>query len=487
MRVRAWLPTMLLLYALVDPRGASAQNIRGGEQVPRLEQGSCPFEARAWAQAVRLECRYLVVPQHRDRVGATIRLPVAILRAQQQATKPPVVILHGGPGLSALGPMLPGIAQSGISQDRDVVLYDQRGAGLSTPALCPEFRVPPVTDYSDAGRGAMRDQLRACVQSLRAKGVDLAAYSTAASADDLYDLRRALRYEMWDVFGESYGGRLAQEAIRRDSAGIRAVVLSSPTIVGPGRAEAAATFEHAFTRVSESCKANSACNAAFPTFVDDFHALFSEFEQAPLAFTADTTTGSATITLDGEQVGELVRRMLRAPSNIAFLPLILHEMRSGDRLRAARELFRRGARARVLSATFFLVECNDQYGPTFESVLAAVTRTTPATFRQRMDLECDVWQTSFAPDGSREPVRSSIPTLIVTGQFDPVAPPEWGRRIAATLSRAVVIEVPGESHEQPSRCRTRIVAQFLSDPYGRLDDSCVARMPPVAFASRWPS
>jgi pimeloyl-ACP methyl ester carboxylesterase len=133
-----------------------------------------------------------------------------------------------------------------------------------------------------------------------------------------------------------------------------------------------------------------------------------------------------------------------------------------------------------------LVECFDQYGPAFDAVERSSLARVPLAFRLRQSLECDLWQQRFARDETREPVRSDIPTLILTGEFDPVAPPEWGRRIAATLSLAFVYEIRTESHNTNTVCRMTIVAQFLADPEKEPDASCIGKLPPITFATRWP-
>ena len=115
---------------------------------------------------------------------------------------------------------------------RDVVIYDQRGAGSSEPKLCPGYE--RVADSASnlresAERDAkLREARHACLAELDEKGIDRLAYNTEASAADLIDLRRTLGYVSWDISGGSYGARLAQEAMVRDGQAIRSVVLSVP-------------------------------------------------------------------------------------------------------------------------------------------------------------------------------------------------------------------------------------------------------------------
>src|SRR5215212_4209074 len=96
--------------------------------VPRLEPSECPFQRGEWARDIKLECSWLVVPEMRDRpAGRTVRLAVALVRAKNP-TLPPLVMLHGGPGLSGLRIFLPGAANSNLARNRDLVIYDQRGS-----------------------------------------------------------------------------------------------------------------------------------------------------------------------------------------------------------------------------------------------------------------------------------------------------------------------------------------------------------------------
>jgi len=231
-------PRTVIIALLAPILVGAAPSLAAQSGVPRLERSECPFERGEWARDIQLECAWLVVPETRDHAtGRTVRLAVAVVRAKNPTTTP-LVMLHGGPGLSGLRIFLP-FAASALARTRDVVIYDQRGAGYSEPKLCPDYGA--IEDSARRLRTtAERDKLwdvrdRACVASLRAQGIDPAAYNTSASARDLVDLRKALGYATWDVFSSSYGARLAQEAMRQDPRGIRSVVMASPVTLGPAR------------------------------------------------------------------------------------------------------------------------------------------------------------------------------------------------------------------------------------------------------------
>src|SRR5262245_20635096 len=143
MKSRRWSPSACSIAALL---GAAlvvlsvAPEVAAQSALPRFERGDCLVDGE-WAQDARRECGWLVVMESRDRPsGNTARLAVEIFRAKQPGGMPPLVLLHGGPG----GPggiriYSAGVVKSALPENRDVVIYDQRGAGFSEPKLCPAY------------------------------------------------------------------------------------------------------------------------------------------------------------------------------------------------------------------------------------------------------------------------------------------------------------------------------------------------------------
>ncbi len=462
--------------------------------VPRLERSECPFERGEWARGITLECAWLVVPEMRDRpAGRTMRLAVAVVRAKNPIATP-LVMLHGGPGLSGLRIFLP-VAGSDLARNRDLVIYDQRGAGYSEPKLCPDYGA--VQDSARRLRtSAEREKLwdvrdRECVASLRTQGIEPAAYNTAASARDLIDLRKALGYPIWDVYSASYGARLAQEAMRQDPRGIRSVVMASPATRGPAmQAEIALSAQRAIERVWQACAAEVSCNAAFPNVSDDFYALYDELSKNPLPAPVKRDNGVVdTVWIDGKALISAIRNdILGRPGRRALLPLLVNELRRGDRARAAETLasYATDVGASNQQVLIHLVNCYDLYGPALRAARDSANALARPAFRGAQLEDCPIWQTRFADPSEHRPVRSDIPTLILTGRFDDRTPTEHGRRIAATLSHAYQYEFPNEAHdERPGACHVSILRQFLENPSRAPDASCIAAIPPIHFVTSW--
>jgi pimeloyl-ACP methyl ester carboxylesterase len=462
---------------------------------PRFERGDCLVDGE-WARDVRRECGWLVVPESRDRPSAnTVRLAVEIFRAKEPSSASPLVLLHGGPG----GPggirlYSAGVAKTALSGRRDVVIYDQRGAGFSEPKLCSAYEMA-ADSASKLREGAEKEKKlgearRACIAELDEKGIDRHAYNTAASVTDLIDLRRILGYALWDIRGPSYGGRLAQEAMVRDGRAIRSVMLVSPMARSFSvQSEQPLSTQRAFERLFAACKLQRSCREAFPTLEQDFYRAYADLTESPLAVPVPLPDGrSDTVWLDGDRLVAGLRERFGTSTGLGRIPLLVHALHAGDHSRAAREIVASDSVPGRLAnrALRELVNCYDDYGPTWRKALNAVNARARPEFRRVVNRDCEDWLPRLGDTSTRTPVRSDIPTLILTGYFDDRTPTEHARRIAATLSRAYLVEFPDEGHDaRPTGCHAAISVHFWENPTRKPDTSCVATIPPIVFATSW--
>jgi len=226
-----------------------------------------------------VECGYLIVPEDRaDPDSRDIRLAVAIFRHPDGAPEPdPIIYLEGGPGGSPLEIRAPNFAYFGpiFAANRDIILFDQRGVGFSEPALdCPALTelYLDLLDFEADGELLTAQEIldrkveafMACAEDLSAVA-DLSAYNTVANAADVNDLRLALGYDQVNLYGSSYGTRLALGVMRDFSEGVRSVVLDAP--YGPDAdiyLDTPSSFDRALTVLTKECAADDACNAAYP-------------------------------------------------------------------------------------------------------------------------------------------------------------------------------------------------------------------------------
>jgi pimeloyl-ACP methyl ester carboxylesterase len=462
------------------------------QPVPYFELGPCPVTQAAVTPGRRVECGALIVAQNRaDPNGKRLRIAVAILRSSGPSTETPLVILHGGPsgpgGIRA-GSMALAVRWSS-ALDRDIIVYDQRGAGFSEPALCPEVAVQSIdvrNTLSEAERESGYGAVAAmCVASLRREGIDPIFFNSVTNAADLTDLRSVLGYEQWDVLGVSYGSRLAQEAMRRDAQGIRSAVLVSPLIPGLKRTENPISYQRVLARLFAECAAQPSCSAVFPSPGEDLDRLYAQLDSAPMEVVVERDGTSSTVLVDGRRLlAEIFGRY--STTEMDRLPLLLHELTRGDRDTAARLLVRSGTGTNAINNVLTnLVGCYDHAG-TVEYRRAAEDLRGSLDPRFRPFLTdgavCRSYMDEFAPAEDLELVRSDIPTLILTQQFDDRTPTEHGREIAAALEHAYLFELPGLAHaETPPGCTDSLVLAFLRDPTREPEASCIDEMPRLTF------
>jgi pimeloyl-ACP methyl ester carboxylesterase len=232
----------------------------------------------------------------------------------------PVVHLSGGPGASALtaAPYLFTWVISPYLANRDIVFFDQRGTGASQPALnCPVAINPDVV--------SLDPQLLECRDRLIQEGVNLAGYTSAESAADVDDLRRALGYAQWNLWGVSYGTRLTLAVMRDFPDGIRSVILDS-TIPPQINAivEGPAKVDGVLTTLFTGCAADRACNAAYPELRRVLYQLVAQLNRQPAPLVINVAGESQDITLNGNRLLVLVVQALSDTERIPALPQAIY-------------------------------------------------------------------------------------------------------------------------------------------------------------------
>jgi len=266
-----------------------------------FSEEECPFSV---PDGVQVDCGYLLTPErHANPDGAQLYLAVAIIRARSGAAEPdPIIYLEGGPGGSALSG-IDGWVNAALGENRDIILVDQRGTGYSEPGLFCEFynydfdieEVDSVTHHA------------ACVENLRADGIDVSAYNSAESAADVALLIEALGYEQVNLYGISYGTRVALTVMRDYPDLIRAVVLDSPFPPHVnGFEEQAPNGWAAMQALFDACDADPDCADAFPDLEGRLSDFLVSLEDETLVFEGED--GETEYTAD-DVVNELFQLM----------------------------------------------------------------------------------------------------------------------------------------------------------------------------------
>lgn len=426
------------------------------------------FDTRPCADSKlpRATCGVVRVPENRSILdGRQIELNVIVLKSATPARLPPLFDLDGGPGL-------PSTKNAGfyafndVSKDRDVVMVDQRGTGRSNALACPELAAVPATEAMLPAAAVAR-----CREALQRKA-ELSFYGTRDAVEDLEAVRRALGYGKIDLFGLSYGTTVALRYMHRYPDNVRAAVMmgTAPPDAMPPRHHATAA-ERALRKLLDDCGAKPECAERFP-------ALAAKLEKA-----------RSNAPISSELFMERLRTLFYSPTTRASLPLAIDSAAAGDYSKLLGTKAETGA-SMIADGMFLAVTCGESFGLMDYDQASERSRATPfGDYRLRQQkAACAGWpRVHLDEDHLQLPTRSTASVLLISGDWDPVTPPEWAENVARRLPKARHVVVPYGGHipdgmEGLESCLDPVMIAFLDhgDP-ASVDASCVSSMRPPPY------
>ena len=480
--------TTTLLYGLAAfTAGAHALPAQAPAAATRPVFHECQIGAADAAQREQALCATFLVPEDRQHPAAKqIGLHVAWLKARASIPKPDALLfIAGGPGQAATEAFLEEApAFDRIRSEHDIVLVDQRGTGASNRLDCPQ--PPAAARPSDAEITAAAET---CLKQLPG---DPRFYTTTVAVQDLDAVRAAMGYRQVDLYGISYGTRVALQYLRAYPDSVRAVVLDgvvpADLAIGPGVSlDAQRALELIFAR----CGKDAGCRQVFPDLPGDFARLQQALAGRPVGVSLrDPLTGAPrSEQLSWDKVASAVRLMSYQSETAALLPLLIHQAAAQhDYLplmstallftEQLQESFSQGMSAAVLcteDAPYFAAD------PALQRQLQD-TYLGPSTL-EVLTKSCKVWPRGVMAPDFKQPVVSAKPVLLLSGEDDPITPPVNAAHAAKTLSDSLSLVVPGQGHGNVFRgCVPRLMAEFVdAGSVQGLDTACVKDIKPFPF------
>lgn len=481
-RIALYAATLVLLSSTL-PHRASGQSDRSR---PAFRETACDLPHLSPYLAPQVRCGTVPVPRdYGDPGRGFFNLAVVVVRSVQQPTQPdPIVYINGGPG-SPLTVYTDYQARHPYAGGRDLVLVDQRGIGRSEPAICPgaagallRATIMATGTPNTAAQAQRRAAFMACRDEARVRGIDLDDFGTATTVEDFDQVRQALGIERWNVVGESYGTTVAMTLMARHPGTIRSAVLDSLYPPDPLPAWSA-RFTEARDAFFALCEHDAICAAAYPDLAELYRQALDRLDRAPLAVPVPPRMqqpgNQMLLTASAFQV--FVGNLLYYTSSYPGLPRLIAQAHDGDSadLAAALATILTGAEALNIPA-HTAVECRDR--PHYRDSLADDAEA-------QLQGICGEWSALGPPPVV--PVATSIPTLVLAGQFDPNASPALSRRVAGLIGESAHwVEFPliGHSVRASSPCAAAVVAAFIDRPELMPDVSCAQRQPSIRFLPR---
>jgi pimeloyl-ACP methyl ester carboxylesterase len=479
------LAALAALAVLVAPAGRALAQDRTTEPVA-LE----PFTLEVFdGRKAEVELGHLTVPETRGAAtGRTVRLAFVRLRARAAHPGPPIVFLAGGPGVPAtiMGRIPPYYDLFDKLRDvADVVLLDQRGCGMSEPALdCPADAATPadVLASEERARSYVVSRASACLDAWRAKGVDVAAYTTDASADDLDDLRHALGAERLSLLALSYGTELGLAYLRRHGDTVGRVVLAATR--GPDEALLLpSTLDLQLKKLSRLVAADPTMGKLVPDLEGLLRRVLDEADAKPLVVTVkDRHSGApAEVHVGRFALRALVQGDLGDARAFARLPLLLYTVSRGDLSLLTPRI--EGMLNGIGSASAMNIGMNCSYGSPASRLERVRVEAATSVLGDVMNFSWpEICETVVHRDARRAatpPLWCTAPTLFLSGTLDSTTPPQQAEAIRWGFPNAAHIVVENAGHETlPLDEVQTVVLDFFKgdDVSGR-----AVRLPPPRF------
>jgi pimeloyl-ACP methyl ester carboxylesterase len=463
---------------------AAALACAGGPAEAAVTERSCHVEE--FETPVR--CVTLDVPRDYDQPNAgSLKVTAVIIPASTGRPSPdPVVLLAGGPGqpASSLAGLLPALIGE-ARKTRDVVLFDLRGMGLSESLNCPGMDqlslVEPDTPVADT-MAQMEKFARECLARYGDKALN---HTSREAVEDLERFRQAMDYPALNLWGGSFGTRIAQHYVRAYGQHTRAVVLDAAAPVGLSvLASGAMSPDRSLEAVVSACEKDTACAKRYPSFRADIAGVLARLDAGPVTgVAADPVTGKrGGFALDRLVVGNAIRVSLYSKSTAELLPFAIAEAAKdnwGPILSMAGAVFDE----QLSMGAQFSALCAEDWRQA--DALAPAERTGKLMrdgYYRFFSPACAVWPIDPLPPEMLKPFKSNVPALVLSGAYDPVTPPELGEQAVAQFAKGHHLVVPNGFHGNSTpRCLARMIGEFIETLSPPPDEDCIVRLPSLHF------
>jgi len=476
-----WVILLLVISSIVTACGPQVTTESAGDKED-FTFSACHLSIPGVDIRLPAKCGKLTVYEDRQaQSGRTIDLNIAILPAISRNPEPdPLFFIAGGPGEAATQSFL--IVYSAfvnLNRKRDIVLVDQRGTGGSNPSQCNN-----LGDVDQEGELDNAQFIQSCLDEWDA---DPRLYTTSIAMDDLDEVRQAMGYAQINIYGASYGTRAALVYARQHPEHLRTLVLDGIAppnwTLGPTTSVDA---QRALDLIFERCTVETACRQAYPDLDQQFSDLMKRLETEPQPVSLpDPANGEIiTVTLNSTDLASMVHTLSYAPETSSLLPLFLttaYKYNDWSPIAAQYLNTTQLLNATISTGMRLSVLCAED-APFFPDFISS-TGYLGESMLETLPQLCAMWPQGEIPLDFKDPVNSSVPVLLLSGEADPVTPPSNGELAAQTLSNSLHIVAPEQGHIIVFRgCISRLATQFIEEAsVDNLDATCVSSLQPMPF------
>lgn len=431
-----------------------------------------------WESKDNLTCAYIEVPEnHKEPKGKKIKLAFSIMKSNNKKGNP-TLFLTGGPGGDAMRNM------SLFSIDSlllvgDVILIDQRGMGKSSVL----HDISEESLHIMAGDNTMDEEIeemgklmQKLKDSLERSGVNLAMYNTTQNAHDFGMLMDALPYEKYNLWGGSYGTQLGTYIMKYYPEKIHASVLTAPATINHDALENRfRDFANALNRLFEHCDSTPDCLSKYGDLKSNVLAALENLEEKPITINVDEQD----FVINPQDAVFIIRYLLYKPDAVQLLSDFGKAVVENDE-EQLKSLYKSSVSVfnGFNGTTFYCFAAYDEFSDSTLKNLDSIIKSSPILSKyglawfQSSILNLPDWSSERASSQEKELQNISVPTMVITNDFDPATPPENAKLYKEVIPEAHIVNTGTFGHGVFSPCLGKIRRDFLISPKDSPNTDC---------------
>lgn len=433
---------------------------------------------------------YLEVLENRQNPkSGTIKIPVYIFKSRSDNPKPdPVLYTVGGPGYTSMRASQY-MAFYRYLDDRNFILFEQRGTQYAKPSLdCPEWSKAVsqsnLPDFHETKTDSLFQKAASdCKERLEKSGIDLNSYTTNDIAADINDLMSVLGIEAYNLLTMSYSTKIGQVLMRDYPDKIRSVVMDSPLPLEVNYDEESVNnLVASLDKLLSDCEIDTDCNDAFPNIKSRFLNYLEEKTNNPLELKVENPKNGEleTFYLKGK---DLINVFSSASTgSVPDIPFEINKILNNDLSSVKKQLqyvFQEpgGGIGKGMRLSVWCAEenpFNSQERIAIETKRhAAIEGLSPAVFSNEV---CEIWSVKKVSETEDMAVKSDIPVLLISGEYDELTPVKWAESMTKNLSNSYHLIFKGWKHGPTTNwgnpCAMQAANDFFNNPSAEPKPNC---------------
>lgn len=434
---------------------------------------------------------YLEVLENRSNPNSnTIKIPIYIFKSRSKNPKPdPIIYTVGGPGSTTM-PSAKYMNYYKYLDDRDFILIEQRGNQYAKPHLdCPEWSKAVYlsnlpTFKAEEYNKLFEEATRSCRDRLKKKGIDLNGYNTNEIAADINDLVNELGIQQYNLLTISYSTKIAQVLLRDYPQKIRSVVMDSPLpLEASYDEESTKNLLESLERLLNECENDEDCNKAYPKLQQRFFEYLREKTNNPLTVKVVNSNSNKTETFYLKGKDLIVVFSSASTSEVVNVPFEINKLLSNDLSSIKKQLsyfFNESIRGEGLGMRLS-VWCAEEHPFNSKEIIKnetyrypEIAGLSPATFESKI---CDIWGVEKVSNIENEPIKSDVPVLLISGEYDEITPSKWAKEMNKKLTNSFHLIFKGWKHtlttNWENQCAMEAANDFFNNPRVNPNPECL--------------